>query len=69
MYPVPSLLIGTLIALFASVYSIISLAVSQFFPKINAYFSISAVTILPWIYYVVTFETNFKRYKYYLNEK
>lgn len=70
MYPIPSLLIGTVIALFASVYSIISLAVSQLFPTyINPYFSIAAVTIMPWLYYVITFETNFKRYKYYLNEK
>jgi hypothetical protein len=55
MYPVPALLIGTLIVLFGSIYSIISLAVSQSFPKVNAYFSIAAVTFLPWLYYVITF--------------
>lgn len=69
IYPVPALLVGTLISVGASIYSILSLSVSQVFPSINAYFSISAVTILPWIYYVTTFKTNFKRYKYYLNEK
>lgn len=63
------LLIGTIISLFASIYSIISLSVSQLFPAINGYYSIAGVTALPWIYYVVTYETNFKRYKYYLNEK
>lgn len=69
IYPVPALMVGTLIALFASVYSAISLAVTQLFSFINPYFSIVLVTILPFVYYALTFETNFKRYKFYLNEK
>ncbi len=24
---------------------------------------------MPWLYYLLTFETSFKRYKYYVNEK
>lgn len=69
MYPVPVLLVGTIIVLFASLYSIISLAVSQLFPIINSYYSLALVSFLPLVYYITTFETNFKRYKYYLNEK
>ena len=55
MYPVPVLLIGTLIAVFASIYSIIALALSEIFIIVNPFLSISCVTILPWIYFTVTF--------------
>lgn len=65
----PSILVGTIVAAFASVYSSIALSVSMMFPVINPYFSIVIVMSTPLLYIIVCFETNFKRYRYYLNEK
>ena len=69
LYPVPVLLIGTLVAAFASVYSALSLSINQMYPSINPYFSISIVLFFPLVYIVLCYETSFKRYKYYLNDK
>lgn len=38
-------------------------------PSINVYYSMGGILILPWIYFTLFYETNFKRYKAYLNER
>jgi hypothetical protein len=69
LYPIPNLLISTLIELFASMYSIIIVAVASNFSKINPFLSMTAITIFPFIFYLVVAKTNFQRYELYFNEK
>jgi hypothetical protein len=65
-YPLSSLLIGNLICVGASLYSALSTAMGEFL-GINVFYVMAAVTFLPFIYLCVTYKTNFKRYKYYLD--
>jgi hypothetical protein len=69
LYPIPNLLISTLIELFASVHSIIIISVSANFPKINPFLTMTAITLFPLIFYLLVAETNFQRYELYFNEK
>lgn len=67
-YPLSSLLIGNLICVGASLYSALTTAIGEFL-EINVFYVMAAVTFLPFLYLCVTYETNFKRYRYYLDEK
>jgi hypothetical protein len=69
LYPIPSLLISTILILGASCYSLASEGLVYIYYEINPYFSIASILILPWLYFILAYETNFKRYKSYLNEK
>jgi hypothetical protein len=67
-YPLSSLLIGTLIVVGASLYSALATAIGMYM-GFNIYFTLAAVTLLPFIYITTTYNTDFKRYRYYLDEK
>jgi hypothetical protein len=67
-YPLSSLIIGSLIVVGASLYSALSTAMGMYL-GINVYYSLAAVTLLPFVYLAVTYSTDFKRYRYYLDEK
>ena len=69
LFPVPVLLVSTIIIAFASLYSIAALSLNKIFPQINYYFNMSIVIFLPLVYILLAYETHLKRYKYYLNEK
>lgn len=67
-YPLSSLIIGNLIVVGASIYSALSTAMGMFLP-INIYFSLAAITFLPFLYVAFTYTSDFKRYRYYQDEK
>ena len=67
--PIPSLAIGAIMAICSDLYSFASLGINSINPEVSIYFSIGIMVLLPWVYLVVAYETNFKRYKAYLNEK
>ena len=67
-YPLSSLLIGTLICVGASLYSALATALGSL-PFFNPFFVLAAVAFLPWVYLLITFRTDFKRYRYYMDEK
>jgi hypothetical protein len=69
LYPIPNILISTLILLTASVYSIIIISVSESFPRVNPFLVMTAITFLPLIFYLVVAKTNFQRYELYFNEQ
>lgn len=61
-------MLGTIIAVGASIYSaLISSLSSAYF--MNAFYFMAIGLVFPWIYITVVYKTNFKRYKFYLNEK
>jgi len=64
-YPLSSLLIGNIIVVGASLYSALAFALDQY-TDFNSFFILTAVGFLPFLYICFTYETNFKRYKYYL---
>jgi hypothetical protein len=56
--------------MFASLYSVISLTMAQMLAyRISPYLTVTAITFMPLLYFLTTFETDFKRYRCYLNEK
>jgi hypothetical protein len=67
-YPLSSLIIGNLMVVGASIYSALAAAMGMYL-DINIYYSLAAVTLLPFLYLAVTYTTDFKRYRYYLDEK
>lgn len=67
--PIPSLIIGAIMTICADLYSFASLGIYSINPNVSIYFSFGIMVLLPWTYLVVAYETNFKRYKAYLNEK
>jgi hypothetical protein len=69
LYPTPNLLISTLIQLFTSLYAIIIVAASTNFPQVNAFLTMTIISIFPLIFYILVSETNFTRYELYFNEK
>lgn len=69
MHPIRSLMIGTLIAFSASLYSALINAMIDFVKGVNPYFLMGAATFLPFVYLAVVYKTKFKRYQYYLSEK
>jgi hypothetical protein len=67
-YPLSSLLIGNLIVVGASIYSALTTAIGMYM-NINIYYVMAAVTLLPFCYLSITYKTDFKRYRYYYDEK
>jgi hypothetical protein len=67
-YPLSSLLIGNLLIVGASFYSALSSALS-FVTEFNAFFLQAVVGLLPFLYVAITYRTNFKRYKCYMDEQ
>lgn len=68
LYPINSLVIGTIIAVSASFYSTLVQSLSNIY-FMNVFFFMAIGLFLPWVFITVVYKTNFKRYKYYLNEK
>lgn len=68
LYPINSLVIGTIIAVGASFYSTLIQTLSNVY-FLNVFYIMAIGLFLPWIFITVVYKTNFKRYKYYLNEK
>jgi len=68
LYPINSLVIGTIIAVGASFYSTLVQSISNIY-FMNVFYFMAIGLFLPWIFITVVYKTNFKRYKYYLNEK
>lgn len=66
LYPINSLVIGTIIAVGASFYSALIQGLSNIY-FMNVFYFMTIGLFLPWIYILVVYKTNFKRYKYYLN--
>jgi hypothetical protein len=66
LYPINSLIIGTIIAVAASFYSTLITALSDLY-FINVFYVMGLSLILPWVFVVIVYQTNLKRYKYYLN--
>lgn len=66
LYPINSLVIGTIIAVGASFYSTLIQSLSDIY-FMNVFYFMAIGLALPWIYITVVYKTNFKRYKYYLN--
>lgn len=69
MHPIPSLMIGTLIAFSASLYSALINAMVNFIKNVDPFFLMGAATFLPFVYLAIIYRTKFKRYHYYLSEK
>lgn len=70
LYPLPPLIIGTIISVFASVYSVLINGLTLYINQSYFYYYLMAiVSFLPWVYLVITYKTRVKRYKYYLNDK
>jgi len=66
LYPINSLIIGTIIAVGASLYSTLIQSLSNIY-ILNVFYFMAIGLVLPWIFITVVYKTNFKRYKYYLN--
>lgn len=67
-YPLNCMQIATLIVVRARIYSVITTAISMYFAK-NSYYILAGVILFPFLYISVTYQTGFKRYRYYFNEK
>lgn len=52
----------------ASFYAALTSALS-YFSKLNAFYVLAVTGILPFLYVAITYKTNFKRYKYNLDEE
>lgn len=68
LYPINSLVIGTIIAVGASFYSTLVQSLSNIY-FLNVFYIMVIGLFLPWVFITIAYKTNFKRYKYYLNEK
>jgi hypothetical protein len=67
-YPLSSLLIGNLIVVGASIYSALATAMGLY-SNFSIYYILTAVTLLPFGYISITYRTDFKRYRYYFDDK
>lgn len=65
-YPLSCLLITTLMVVGASIYSALTTAMGLYF-AINIYYIMAGVTLLPFLYVSITYQTDFKRYRYYFD--
>jgi hypothetical protein len=66
LYPINSLIIGTIIAVGASIYSALIQSLSSIY-FMNIFYFMSIGLVLPWLYITIVYKTNLKRYKFYLN--